>query len=140
MGKYSFSIASPDEVEASPEALKYLERGADNFGGLLGVRKALETARHGQSIFVFVKNAIILRGAIYLTITHQDTGKVLTSVLFGGDNFDEWASELREYYYKLAKEHDCDEFSLLGRRGFQRFFPELKEVATVFRVILKAKP
>lgn len=140
MENYSFSLASPDEIEGSPEALRYLERGADNFGGMIGVQKAIQSVRQGQGFFIIGRNSNNISFCAFLTVTLQDTGKVLTSVLLGGDNFDEWFNELREYYYKLAKEHDCDEFCLMGRRGFKRYFPELTEVATVFRVILKAKP
>lgn len=137
MGKYSFSQVSPEEIRSDPVALEYLSRGAGGFGGLISVENALQNYRIGQDLFVIVKYATILRGAIYLTVTMQDTGRVLSSVLLGGDNFSDWAEELKEFYYKLAKDHDCDEFVLMGRRGFKRYFPELSEVATVFRVILK---
>ncbi len=135
--KYSFSIVSPDEVKSNLKAIEYLELGASNFGGIISVAKMIHNYSVGKDILVFVKFETKLRGAIYLTVTQQETGKVLTSVLLGGDHFHDWASELKEFYYKLAKDHNCDEFMMMGRHGFKRYFSELKEVATVFRVILK---
>lgn len=140
MEKFEFIEVSAAEVAANPEAIKFLEEAANGYGGIVSVTKTLQNAVVGRDLFIFYKNAIKLRAAIHLTISHQEVGKVLTSVLLGGVDMQEWASELRDFYYKLAKQHDCDEFFYMGRRGFKRYFPELIEAATVYRVILKAKP
>lgn len=137
MGKYSFIQVSPEEIQSDPKAMEYLQRGADGFGGMVSVERTLQNYLIGRDIYVIGKLRNNLACSIYLTVTHQETGKVLTSVLLGGDNFGDWAEELKDFYYKLAREHDCDEFMLMGRKGFKRYFSELSEVATVFRVILK---
>lgn len=134
--KHSFEIVSPDYIAADSKAIEYLERGAAGFGGMVSVKKTIREFKLGRDIFVLVKNETILRGAIHLNITQQETGRVLTSILLGGDDFGEWADELRKFYYKLAHDNECHEFSLMGRRGFKRYFPELQEIATVFRVRL----
>lgn len=138
MGNFRFHIASPEEIEINPEALAYLERGANGFGNSIGVQQAIKNSKVGLGKFILIFNASLLRGAIYLTITNQESGKIMTSVLLGGDDFDEWYMDLREFYYKLAIDEKCDEFWLMGRRGFKKYFPELNEVATIFRVILKS--
>lgn len=130
---FSISLASPSEIEGNPEALKYLERGAADFGGLTSVAKTLQNARSGLGVYILIKDDTILRGCAYLTFTQQETGRVMTSVLLGGDDFHEWFRELKQFYYKLAKEQHCDEFMMMGRRGFKKFFPEMEEVATVYR-------
>lgn len=140
MGIYEFYLATPDEVEASPEALAYLERGAAGFGGLTSVVKAIQNCRLGIGKCVIVKIRNNITGAIYLTITEQETGRVMTSVLLGGDNFRAWAAELNAFYYKLAADNDCHEFMMMGRRGFKLYFPELIEVATIYRVISEKPP
>ena len=133
---YSFVEVSPTQVASNCEALRFLEKAAEGFGGIFSVAKTLQNAISGKDLFVFVKNETKLRGAIHLTVTEQDVGRVLTSVLLGGEHFREWAQELREFYYKLAKQHACDEFYYMGRAGFKEYFPELKEVARIYRVIL----
>lgn len=129
-----FEEVSAFSIAANAQALRFLEIGADNFGGMLNVHNILKDSP--GCIFVNVKNNSRLVASIYLTITEQEIGLVLTSVLFGGVEFDEWYLELRDYYYALAKKYKCDHFTLMGRRGFKKYFPELEEVATVFRVKL----
>lgn len=133
---FNIRLACPSEIESNPEAIKYLERGATDFGGMASVAKCLEQARNGAGIFILINSAIKLAGAAYLTFTQQETGRIMTSVLLAGDDFVDWWGELREFYYKLLKEQHCDEFVMMGRRGFKKFFPELEEVATVFRLKL----
>lgn len=130
-----FERISPSEI--TPQIIKYLEIGAKNFGDLVHVDSLLQNYDPSRDLIIIGKNERLLRTAIYLTITHQEVGKVLTSVLLGGEGLSEWHDELRDFYYKLAREHDCDQFTLMGRYGFKHYFPELEEVATVFRVILK---
>lgn len=136
----NFKIVPARELVLNPEALRFLELAAENFGGILSVTKTLQNADPIKDIFVLVLNEIKLRGAIHLTITHQDVGKVLTSVLLGGVELRSWASDLSKFYHKLAQDNECDEFYYMGRAGFHRLFPELKEVARVYRLILEKPP
>lgn len=136
----NFSFVSAREIALNPEAIDFLERAAKNFGGIISVIKTLQNAVAGKDLFVLALNETKLLGAIHLTITQQDVGKVLTSVLLGGVDFRSWADELSKFYYNLAHQHRCDEFYYMGRAGFNRLFPELKEVARVYRLILEKTP
>lgn len=133
---FSFIQISSQEIAKNQQAIIYLEMGAAGFGGMLSVHQTIENAAEDKDLFILILYATKLVGAIHLTVTQQETGRVLTSVLLGGIEFEQWAEDLRQFYYKLAKDHNCDEFMLMGRRGFKRYFPELQEVATVFRVRL----
>lgn len=136
MGKFEFIKVIPENIRLDPSALKYLQDGATNFGGIQNVENILSNYDENRDLLIIVKNDYYTVGSIYLTFTQQEIGKVMTSVLLGGDKFGEWASELSKFYYKLADDNQCDEFMLMGRRGFKKYFPELREVATVFKVSL----
>lgn len=136
MAMFDFLISTPAEIKLDPLALKYLESGAHGFGGILSVENILNNFDPNHGLLIIIKTNDFTIGSIYLTFSQQETGKVMSSVLLGGDGFGEWAAELSQFYYKIAKENDCNEFTLMGRRGFKRYFPELEEVATVFRVSL----
>lgn len=131
-----FEISTPEQISGDPLAIKFLEDGASGFGGILSVKKALDEYIIGQSLFVTVKEDESTIGAIYLTFTQQEVGKVMSSILLGGYKFSSWADQLSDFYYRLAQDNKCDEFMLMGRKGFKKYFPELCEVATVFRVKL----
>lgn len=135
MENVEFHQVSPQEI--SSEAIILLEQAASGFGGMLSVTQTLQNYDSSKDVLVEVKNATILLAAIHLTISHQVNGKVLTSVLLAGDNLAFWHEDLSRFYYKLAADHDCDEFMLMGREGFKHYFPELEEVARIFRVKLK---
>ncbi len=136
MAKFDFYIATPSEIRLDQKAVRFLESGANGFGGMLSVENILNNFVENHGLLIIVKSKKETIGSIYLTITQQEVGKVMTSVLLGGERFSEWKDELREFYYKTARENGCDKFSLLGRRGFKKFFPELKEIATLFEVSL----
>jgi len=131
-----FEISTPEQIKNDHLAIRFLESGAKGFGGILSVNKALDGFNPSQAAFIIVKHGSETIGAIYLTFTQQEVGKVMSSVLLGGNNFSEWSKELSDFYYQIAKENYCDEFMLMGRKGFKKYFPELCEVATVFRVKL----
>lgn len=136
MGNCNFCLVSPHEILNNPEALHFLEIGAEGFGGIFSVAQTLQNYVVGKDLLVLVKKETKLLGTIHLTVTQQDVGRVLTSVLLGGVQFREWARELRDFYYKLATDNQCDEFYYMGRAGFAKLFPELKEAARIYRVIL----
>lgn len=138
MENVKFNLVPPQQLSA--EAINFLHIAAKEFGGMVSVLQTLENYDPRRDILVEVRNGHDFLAAIHLTVSHQATGKVLTSVLLGGHSFDLWHNNLKTFYYKLAQYHDCDEFMLMGRYGFKRFFPELEEVARVFRVRLKNKP
>lgn len=131
-----FEIVTPEEIRNDPKALKFLEIGASDFGGVLSVENILNNFSENIGLLIIVKSQERTIGSIYLTLTQQDIGKVMTSVLLGGENFTQWKDELRQFYYETARKNGCDKFSLLGRRGFKKYFPELKEIATLFEVSL----
>lgn len=132
----TFEISTPDQVRNDPLAMKFLAEAANGFGGTINVENILNNydEKHGLLIIVNIEDHTI--GAIYLTFTFQENVKVMTSVLLGGDRFNEWTSQLSDFYYKTAADNNCSEFMLMGRKGFKKYFPELQEVATVFRVSL----
>lgn len=132
----SFDLCHPDLVRTNQTVMQYLIDAASDFGGIVSVNKALDLFDKQKDAFVVVSIGQDIVGSIYLTFTQQETGRVMTSVLLGGIRFSEWAKELSKFYYKLAKDMACDEFMLMGRRGFKKYFPELDEIATVFRVKL----
>lgn len=134
--KAKFSFCEPLDIIKSEQAFAYLLGAADGFGGKRSLVRYFDSYDPQTSSFVLVTLHVKLVGAIYLTFTQQEVGKVMSSILLGGDNFGDWAQDLSEFYYKTAKERECVEFNLMGRRGFKKYFPELEEVATVFRVKL----
>lgn len=135
-------MANVDFIRVDPEALNsecigFLEDGAYGFGGITSVRSIFNNYNPGRDFLIDIRRDDESVGCIYLTVTRQDMGTVLTSILLGANGLGDWAAELRTFYYHLAKSQDCDQFIFMGRKGFKRYFAELEEVATVFRVNLK---
>lgn len=134
---FSFQIVGSDEVRCNILAMHWLDQSAIEFGGITSVEKCLQQSDDGHGFFIFCKKAIKLRGVIYIVLSDQEVGSVLTLMLLGGNDLLEWSDDLRDFLYKIAKELDCDQFYYMGRKGFSRIFPELEEVARVYRKILK---
>lgn len=134
MASVEFNQISPDQLTS--RHLHFLESGAHDFGGMLSVKHILKNYDAKRDVLIEIVGQEVL-GCIYLTITQQDVGKILTSILLGAYGLNEWHEELKDFYYTLASKNDCDQFVFMGRRGFKKYFEELTEVATVFRVELK---
>lgn len=69
-----------------------------------------------------------------LTLSLRDTGKdlFLELPLMGGENLREWRDDLVDFLFRKAEQHKCTRFSMIGRRGFERLFPELKLLCCVY--------
>lgn len=130
----SFSEATIEDLLQSEDAIRYLSTAADGFGGITSIPKIIDTMCEGSGIVIFCKNEIKLRGAIYITFTSQEVGKVMSVMLLGGIGFHSWKDKLRAFLYKLYEDHKCDEFFYMGRRGFHKIYPELEEVGRVYRL------
>lgn len=135
MANVEFIRITPEQITS--QHAHFLEAGAHDFGGMISVKRTLEHYDALKDILIEIIEQNTLVGCIYLTVTNQDTGRVLTSILLGAFGLSEWSDELKQFYYALSKQCDCDQFVFMGRRGFKRYFSELMEVATVFRVDLK---
>lgn len=135
MGNVEFVRISPEYITS--QHTHFLEAGAHDFGGMISVTSVLKNYDERRDVLIEINNTEHIIGCIYLTVTHQDMGKILTSILLGAYGLSDWYDDLKDFYYELAKKSDCDQFVFMGRRGFKKYFSELTEVATVFRVDLK---
>lgn len=137
MASVEFICIDPEDL-TTPH-LHFLEAGAYDFGGMISVEYVLKHYDAKRDILIEITKYDDLVGCIYLTVTDQDIGKVLTSILLGAYGLSGWTESLKKFYYKLANDSGCDQFVFMGRRGFKKYFDELTEVATVYRVNLKNK-
>lgn len=130
---FSFTEASSAEILLNPEAMMMLTEAAEGFGGMIHVKNLLSYDDDTKKKIVLVKYATKLLGCFALTFTEQEVGKVMTLVLLGGTHLELWKNELSKFLYETADKHVCKELYYMGRKGFARLFPQLEEIARVYR-------
>jgi len=131
-----FVEVSSEDVLDNPQAYNWLLEAAENFGGVAYLREILAS---GEKKCVFVKKETKLLGALIIIFSQQHMGRIMTLALLGGCELSDWSKELSDYLYSVAHQEKADQFFYFGRKGFSKYWPELLEVARVYRVVLNHK-
>lgn len=75
---------------------------------------------------------IDLVGCVTLSLRKTPKDLLLELPLMGGENLRSWRDDLVEFLFQKASEHKCTRFTMIGRKGFERLFPELSLLCCVY--------
>ena len=72
-------------------------------------------------------DGVELKAAIVTRILNAPSGrKLLDAILAGGDDRRLWQKPIVERLKQFMRDEGCDGFQLLGRKGWERVYPEFK--------------
>lgn len=122
---------APESISfISSKSVEYLKSAHDEFFGPFDVLEQAKNLR--LSVFEVWKDGLIM-GCFALRFLHTHLGRVMDLTHLGGKDMGEWKDEFALFLRKIAEIEQVDDFTYLGRRGFDRIFPWMEEVATVYR-------
>lgn len=125
-----FFHADPDFLPV--EAFEFLRKAAEN-NNYFEVSDALRQSRNGVGKIFCVYNEKKLVGSFFLNFKTNHIGRIINLVLLGGMEIEKWKDDLSAFLNDFCKKNKATEFMLLGRRGWERMFPELEYVSCVLR-------
>lgn len=73
-----------------------------------------------------------LIGCFTIETKQQKDRKILVLSLLGGANLSLWAQHLSDFLFLVAANNQCTDFSVIGRPGLARIFPQLTLDACIY--------
>lgn len=132
MANVEFAHCHPDNVPY--QALDYLNDACLAVEGYCTLDMALAQARAGIGLIycVFIDN--VLGGALFINFRVVGGEKKMTLTLLGSqkNQLHVWARDLVYFLRCLKKDQKATNFTVFGRKGFGKLFPELKHIACVY--------
>lgn len=89
-------------------------------------------ARRNQASIYLVTNGQEIIGCFTLTLRTSDKDKYLELPLLGGASIATWRDMLVDFLFSYAEYYKCTKFTMIGRKGFERMFPEMKLLCCVY--------
>lgn len=129
-----FRLIDPDEI--SEQAKKYLiDAIASTRIDLFDIDDYLDAARRKKSM-IFGAFDEELTGCFTVEIKAAKDKKVLMVSILGGKDLKLWRDNLVAFLFDIASRNKCTDFSIIGRKGFEKMFPEVKLDACIYSVKL----
>lgn len=128
-----FSLWKPDFLPLHRKAYDYLDKACQRSQlGILTPEDTIEQARRGRtSIYIVIEQDQII-GCFTLSLRPSSNDLYLELPLLGGERIREWRDQLVEFILALGAKHSCTKFVMIGRKGFDRIFPELTLLTCVY--------
>ena len=128
-----FIPVQPFEVDIlEPEAVEYLDRASGEIHGYFSSKHALDAAKAGAGmLFKAQENGIL--GCFYISFRQYPVGRVMSVILLGGRDFESWGVQLHEFLTALALKNGAVEFTMMGRKGWAKIFPDFEHLACIYR-------
>jgi hypothetical protein len=122
----------------SPHLGKVFEHSA----GRLDMDDTFEVVKSGMAEVLLVWEPDISRvyAVIVAEARHYPQRKVYSLGLCGGENLPVWAEHIWPALQHVAREKGYDQIEIVGRRGWGRFIPGSKEIATFYAMDLDGGP
>lgn len=115
------------------KAWDYLEEACKRtFIDIFTVDELVEEAKAGRTSIYVVTDLENIIGCFNLCIRSNHGRLYLELQLLGGKNLKLWRDELVQFLFLMAKQHGCSRFTVIGRKGFEKVFPELKLFCCVY--------
>jgi hypothetical protein len=99
---------------------------------ILTAEQVIKSVTEGNgTIFIVIDNAEII-GCFTLSIRTNAADKYLELPLLAGMRLKAWRDDLVAFLFSVAGANKCTKFTMIGRKGFNRLFPELKLLTCVY--------
>lgn len=92
----------------------------------------IRQARRAQAAIFVVTDIQEIIGCFVLTLRVSGNDRYLELPLLGGKWLKGWRDILVDFLFDYAAHHDCTKFTMIGRKGFERMFPEMKLLCCVY--------
>lgn len=109
-------------------------------GTQLALNDLIGQAAFGQATIYLVKIDDFLCGCFVLSLRQHRDRRVLQLLALGGFKIRVWRDALVDFLFDAAKKSSCTDFSMIGRRGFGKLFPEMRHVACIYGLDLTKIP
>lgn len=124
------------------QAIQYIKDACERTQlSVLTPEHTIQQAREGKCrIYLIYKEkdhspkfrSIDLMGCFTLCLRETAKDKFLELPLLGGRELRSWRDEFVKFLFERAAEHKCTRFTMIGRKGFERLFPEMKLLCCVY--------
>lgn len=94
--------------------------------------RVIADALDGRTTVYLVTDLGDVIGCFTLSLRNLQDGRILELPLLGGVGLAKWRDNLVEILFQIAAANRCTRFSMIGRRGFERLFPELEMLCCVY--------
>lgn len=115
------------------KAIEYLDLACKR--SQLGVFTSEQTIRQAKdgfaSIYMVMENHEVI-GCFTLCLRSDGKDLYLELPLLGGKKLSQWRHELVDFLFYEAAHSKCTKFTMVGRKGFERLFPEMKLLCCVY--------
>lgn len=139
MASVEFHNVPKDQLDSMPDqAYRFLDDACYFMKDYMSVDEAIAGvhAGIGNVFMVFADN--VLSGCMYINFRLERVGKTMNLILLGGKNFDSWFKDLQFFLNRLALDNNVNEFTILGRKGWERKIPDMDYVGCMLRKKIKA--
>lgn len=92
----------------------------------------IEQAKHGLTLIYIVTDTNNIIGCFTLCLKLTDNDTYLELPLLAGRGLKEWRDHLVNFLFEMAAANKCTRFTMIGRRGFEKLFPELTLLCCVY--------
>ena len=120
-----------------PSLKAKLKPAIDRMRGLVTERVTLERLASGERQCWVAYSGTELKAAIVTRILTAEGGqRLLEAVLGGGDDRRLWQRPIVERLKRFMEEERCEAFRIIGRKGWERVYPEFKPE----QIVLEYRP
>lgn len=130
----SYNLILPELVDFIPSSAKQLIEQACKRtpSAILGLSDILFRASHSiGDLYVIERDGQVI-GITYVIIIEGNYKKSANFVMACGVNFRKWQDDYRGFIRKIITENQCSDAVIIGRKGFERLFPEWQPIGTLY--------
>lgn len=105
-----------------PICAEHIDRAITESNGELDIELIKQSIKDELMLLLVVyKDAKIVASCTLEKRGFQSGKEVIHIATLGGDNIEEWADKLNDAIVALAKDYNCNEIYIIGRKGWERF-------------------
>lgn len=128
----------PETIETLWPSLRLkLKPALDRMRGLVTERVTLQRLMNGERQCWVAYHGADLKATIVTRILTAEGGqRLLEAILGGGDDRKTWQRPIVERLKKFMVDENCEAFRIIGRKGWERLYPEFKPE----QIVLEYRP
>lgn len=127
----SFTPCEPNELPL--EALTFLKRACDAAQlSVVTLDGTLQAAIARKTAIYLIKRDDDLIGCMTLSLRETSKDRFLELPLLSGVNLRSWRDDLVKFIFDQGDLYGCNRFTMIGRKGFERLYPELSLITCVY--------
>lgn len=122
-----------DKFPLHKRAYAYLEKACKRSRlSVFTPEQAISQARKNLASIYLITEGQEIIGCFTLSIRTTSKDKYLELPLLGGAGIGRWRSMLVDFLFQYAEYYHCTKFTMIGRKGFEKLFPEMKLLCCVY--------